>query len=173
MTVRIEKSGTGSFLEVRIGKKFATHSNKDIKSSVIEEIRMNLRRNDLELYKTCFASKIRFTTMAHRMSCQKNDACILFQLGGQPAIGFIANVIRLNDDEILLRINQVSIQDQLAINLNNKRISCPNIWKGDLDSLNSFVYIRPKSIIEKLIHVYDKRCKCYFFLRIPNLCESS
>lgn len=147
--------------------------NQERNSSVAEAIRTNLGQKDLEFYKTCYLFNARFTKTMHRIGSQKNDGCVLFNLGGQPAIGFIMDIIRMNNGKVLFRINQVSIQYQLNIKLNNKRVSCPNIWKGDLDSSNSFVYVQPKSIVEKLVHVYDKHCKCYFFFRIPNLCESS
>ena len=111
--------------------------------------------------------------MMYRMTRQSNDSCVLFTLAGKLAIGFIANIIRARDNALLFRISRVSIKDKLHVIMDSKRIASSNVFYGDLDSSNTPVFIRPKLIIEKIVHVYSEQLKCYIFFRIPNLCESS
>ena len=145
----------------------------DENSTALADIRITLRQNEIKLYKSCYLSSNRFTTLMHCMTRQKNDSCVLFTLGGKPAIGFIVNIIYTSQKDVLFRINRISIKNKLYVIMNNKQITCPNVLHGDLDQSGAFVYVKPQSIIEKLVHVYDKHLKCYIFFRIPNLCESS
>ena len=139
----------------------------------LADIRSLLRQSDIELYKSCYVSTNRFTTIMYRMTRQSNDSCVLFKLAGKLAIGFIVNIIRARDNALLFRINRVSIKDKLHVIIDGKPVTCPNVFYGDLDPSNTPVLIRPPLIIEKIVHLYSEQLSCYVFFRIPNLCESS
>ncbi|CAF3619678.1 unnamed protein product [Rotaria socialis] len=146
---------------------------EDVNKATLSELQHLLRQQDIKLFKICYIFTNRFTIIRYRSSGQKDDSCLLFLLGGQPCIGFIQNIIQVRRVELLLRICKVSVKDQLCLNFNNTKLSCPNIFYGDIDMHNSNVFIKAEAIIEKIIYVYNKQLKCYVFSRIPNLCESS
>jgi hypothetical protein len=139
----------------------------------LADIQTILRQQEIKLYKMCHVSTNRFTTVMHSAAHQKNDSCVLFNLAGKQAVGFIVNIICTRQKELLFRISRVSIKNQLFVALNNKKIPCPNVLHGTLDSFDVHVYVKSQSIVEKLVHVYDKKLKSYIFFRVPNLCESS
>jgi hypothetical protein len=146
---------------------------EDTNKDILIELQHLLRQSDIQLFKTCFIFTNRFSAMRYCSASQKNDSCLLFSLAGKPCIGFIQNIIKIRRDELILRICKVNIKDQLSLTFNNKKLSCPNIFYGDLDMNNNSVFIKPEAIIEKIVHVYNNQLKCYIFCRIPNLCESS
>ena len=147
--------------------------SKDTNTDTLIELQRLLRQSDIELFKACLIFTNRFSIMRYGSASQKNDSCLLFLFIEKPSIGFIQNIIKVRHDELLLRIWKVNIKDQLCLTFNNKKLSCPNIFYGDLDMNNNSVFIRPEAIIEKIVHVYNNQLKCYIFCRIPNLCESS
>ena len=146
---------------------------RDENQHALSDIRGILRRSEIHLYKSCYLSTNRFTTVMHCTTRQKNDSCVLFRLGGKMAIGFIVNIIQTDEKELLFRINRVWIRDQLRLVINSNSIACSNVYHGNIDSHSEFVYVKPQSVVEKLIHVYDAQLKAYIFFRVPNLCESS
>ena len=146
---------------------------EDINKNTLTTLQRVLRQRDIKLFKTCYIFKNRFTIMRCCSTGQKNDSCLLFLLAGKPCIGFIQNIIKIRREELLFRICKVIIKDQLCLNFNNKKLSCPNIFYGDLDIDNNSIFIKFDAIIEKIVHMYSQQLKCYIFCRIPNLCESS
>ncbi|UJR12574.1 hypothetical protein I4U23_016750 [Adineta vaga] len=119
-------------------------------------------------YKTNADENIRLVHEYKDQNTIKNLHLILRQ---QPCIGFIQNIIEIRHRELLLRMNKVNIKDQLSVVLNNKKLSCPNIFYGDIATNNNNIFIKPEAIIEKIIHVYNKRLKCYIYCRVPNLSD--
>jgi hypothetical protein len=146
---------------------------EDVDKSMLTELQDLLRQHNIKLFKTCYIFTNRFSIIGYCSTGQKNDSCLLFLLGGKPCIGFIQNIVKVRRGELLLRICKVNIKEQLCLILNNKKLSCPNIFYGDLEMDNSSIFIKPEAIIEKIVHVYNQQLKCYIFCRIPNLCESS
>lgn len=146
---------------------------EEVNKSTLAELQDLLRQPDIKLFKTCYIFTNRFTIFRYCSAGQKNDSCLLFLLGGKPCIGFIQNIIKVRHTELLLRICKVNIKEQLCLILNNKTLSCPNVFYGDLDMNNSSIFIKPEAIIEKIVYVYNQQLKCYIFCRIPNHCESS
>ena len=147
------------------------HEDKD--ENTLDDLRHILRQSHIKLFKTCFIHTNRFTTTHYCSTTQRNDSCLLFLRGGKPCIGFIQNIIQIREQELLLRVCQVNVKDQLSLVFNNKRLSGPNVFYGDLDMNNNTIFIKAETIIEKIIHVYNTQLKCYIFCRVPNLCESS
>ena len=147
--------------------------HEDKNENTLKELYLLLRQSDTKLFKTCFIHTNRFTAMQYCSTSQRNDSCLLFLHGEKPCIGFIQNIIQNCHQDLLLRICKVNIKDQLSLSLNNKKLSCPNIFYGDLDINNNNIFIKSEAIIEKIVHVYNKQLKCYVFCRVPNLCESS
>lgn len=146
---------------------------EDTESNDMSMIRTALRQKKMKLYLSCYFSTIRFTTVSYRKHAQPNDSCVLFFLAGEPVVGFITNIIETDLGQLLFRVHRVSVQDKLYISLQNERITCSNVFHGNLNDENGFLYVKPESIIEKIVHVYDYRRCYYVFYRIPNLCESS
>ena len=170
-TVQFSKRAVLLYFDKNIIQTKFRHQDKNSKDLTI--IQVALRQQNVKLYLSCYFSTIRYTTVAYRTNRQQIDSCILFMLAGKTAIGFIANIIETDHQQLLFRIHRVSIDNKLYVTMNNKRITCSNVFHGNFDDESSFVYIKPQSIIEKLVHVYDDHLRCYIFFRVPNLCESS
>ncbi|CAF3872548.1 unnamed protein product [Rotaria magnacalcarata] len=171
--INIAQSTKRSFLLSSINENQAVHyRQEDLNKNVLVELQHILRQKDLKLFKTCYIFTNRLSVMVYCSSSQKDDSCLSFLLAGKPSIGFIQNIIQVRRRELLLRICKVNIRDQLCLNFDRKKISCPNIFHGDIDIDNN-VFIKPEAIIEKIVYTYNKQLKCYVFCRIPNLCESS
>lgn len=147
--------------------------DEEFHSTSRTEISSILPNKDLRLFRTCFVDRTRFTIFNRDTTKPKRDNCILFLSNNKPTIGFITNIILIDSNTLLFRVNRAFIRNQLHVILENRKIACKNIWKGDIDSAGSHIYVKIESVIEKILHVYDKKYKCYFFFKIPNLCESS
>ena len=104
------------------------------------------------------------------------DSCILFIISNKLRLGFINNIIRVNNTKqysYLYQVQLVVINSYLHINVNGNNVFCKNVLFGNLDSNDMYMYIKPEQICEKLIHVFDKQSKQFIFFRFPNLVESS
>ncbi|CAF3728993.1 unnamed protein product [Rotaria socialis] len=171
--INITQSTKRSFLLSSINEnQTVQYRQEDLNENVRVELQNILRQKDLKLFKTCYIFTNRFSVMVYCSSSQKDDSCLLFLLAGKPSIGFIQNIIQVRRRELLLRICKVNIRDQLCLTFDQNKISCPNIFHGDID-INNYVFIKSEAIIEKIVYTYNNQLKCYVFCRIPNLCESS
>jgi hypothetical protein len=137
-----------------------------------EEIQRRFPNRAIKLYRACFVGENRFGSIS-QTSVQRTDGCILFILNNKPAIGFVENTVVINERELLFQVKLVSIKQQLHINLSNASITCRNIWKGHFDATCQTIFIKPTAIVEKIIHIADKKLNCFLFFRISNLFESS
>ncbi|CAF1661149.1 unnamed protein product [Rotaria magnacalcarata] len=146
---------------------------EDTNKVILMELQHLLRQHEIKLFNICYILTNRFTVMDYRSSGQKNDSCLLFLQAGKPCIGFIQNIIQVHRTELILRVCKVKIRDQLCLNFDNNRLSCPNIFYGSIDMQDNIIFIKANAILEKIVHVYHKQLKCYIFCRIPNLLECS
>ena len=73
----------------------------------------------------------------------------------------------------LCHVQPAIINSYLDIKINGNTVLCKDVLFGNLDSLNTHMYIKPEQILEKIIHVFDKQSKQFIFFRLPNLVESS
>jgi hypothetical protein len=106
-----------------------------------------LRQENIKLYRSCYISTVRFTTVSYKKSGQSNDSCVLFFLAGEPAVGFITNVILIDSQQVLFRIRRVSINDKLYVYMKNSRITCSTVFYGNINDGSCFMYVQPQSII--------------------------
>ena len=146
---------------------------EDTNHHMLTELQHLLNQNDIKLFKICYIHSNRFTVMKYCSLDQKEDSCLLFTLGGKLCIGFIQNIVQVHRNQLLLRVHQVKIRDQLHLNFNNNKFACPNIFYGNVDMDDTSVFIRAQAIVEKIVFMYHKKLRCYIFSRVPNLCESS
>lgn len=146
---------------------------EDKNKVILTELQHLLRQDDIKLFKICYIRSNRFCIMNYCSSGQKDDSCLLFLLAGKPCIGFIQNIIQVHRTELLLRICKVNIRNQLCLNFDNEKLSCPNIFYGDIDIQDNSIFIQSNAVLEKIVYVYQKQLKGYIFSRIPNLLECS
>jgi hypothetical protein len=73
----------------------------------------------------------------------------------------------------LCQMQLVAIDACLHIQVNGNNVSCKNVLFGNFDANQTYMYIKPQQILEKLVHVFDKQSKKFIFFRFPNFVESS
>ncbi|CAF5100421.1 unnamed protein product [Rotaria sp. Silwood1] len=149
---------------------------RDTDSIALKHIQQSINNNKIDLFKTCHIGSNRFTTLSDNKTSTFTDSCILFTINDTLRLGFIRHIIRVNcikQCSYLCQVQLVTIDSYLDININGDVVPCKNVLFGNLDPLNSYVYIKFEEIIEKIIHVFDKQSKRFIFFRFPNLVESS
>lgn len=146
---------------------------RDFNHLATAEIKLTLGHDEIALYKSCYVSGRHFKTANFFHNKKIHDSCVLFNVAGETFVGFIMNIMRLVGNEILFRIQQVSVKDKFHLKMKQKKITCSNVFHGSLNQTSGFLFVQPDAVIEKLVYVYDAKMNAYIFFRVPNLLESS